>query len=367
MAKSTTKKEGTGMITIGVDFHKKTSSYKVLDRNGQPIMKRKLKNDPEVIGGFLESIPGPKQLAMEATRSWGLYYECVKDKVDKFCLGHPKKMNALSFTESKNDTNDADIIARMAHAGFLPQAHVTTLTTRELRSLVRFRGFLVNQRRAVRNHIHALIDRNIWHCHKPKTFKDVFCKRGREWLANLKIGDRERFILDGCLKSFDQLNESISEVEKYIKCQEYDLPDIKYLRTVPGFMKSVVNIYCVLVEASDITRFPKAKAFTRYAGLIPREYSSGDKHTTGRLIKGANMHLRTAIIESTLSAIRLDKGLRKYYLQVKARGGSGDAIIATARKLSYAIYHVLREKRSYRYENVLPPAAACHPFSISCA
>lgn len=354
------------MITIGVDFHKKTSSYKVLDHKGNSVMKRKFENDPQIIEKFLGSIPGPKQLAMEATRSWGLYYECVKDKVDKFYLGHPKKMKALSSSESKNDTNDADLIARMTYSGFLPKAHVTTLSTRELRSLIRFRGALVNQRRSVRNQVHSLIDRNVWPCHRPRTFKNIFCARGRKWLEELDLSLRERFILDQCLQNFDQLNTKISEVEKYIKKQEYDMPDTEYLRTVPGFAKSVVNIYCVLVETSDVTRFRKAKGFARYAGLIPREFSSGEKHKTGRLIKGANMHLRTAIIESTLSAIRVDKGLQKYYLSVKARSGSGDAIIATARKLSYAIYHVLREKRPYRFENVTPPAAACHPSSVLC-
>jgi len=32
------------MITVGVDFHKRFSSYKVLDENGNSIKKRKLEN-----------------------------------------------------------------------------------------------------------------------------------------------------------------------------------------------------------------------------------------------------------------------------------------------------------------------------------
>jgi len=120
----------------------------------------------------------------------------------------------------------------------------------------------------------------------------------------------------------------------------------------------------VLVEASEITRFHKARGFAHYAGLVPREYSSGDKHRTGRLVKGANMHLRTALIESTLAAIRADQGLKAYYKQVKARQGSGPAIVATARKLSYAVYSVLKEQRAYRPEPIRPPAAVCHPSAI---
>lgn len=353
------------MITIGVDFHKKTSSYKLLDENGNSLKRCKFNNDPEIIREFLSSIPGSKQLAMEATRSWGLYYECVKDLVDHFYLGHPKKMKAITESETKNDQTDADTIAKLTYSGFLPKAHVSPLTTRQLRDLVRYRGYLVNQRRSVRNQVHSLIDRNVWPCQKPQSFKNIFCKRGRQWLQQLSLHERERFILDQCLQKFDQINEQILNVEVYIKSQEHDLSGHKFLRTVPGFYTSVVNLYCVLVETSDITRFRKAKGFAHYAGLIPRERSSGEKHTTGRLIKGANMHLRTAIIESTLAAIRIDRGFRAYYLQVKARCGSGPAIIATARKLSYAIYHVLKEQRSYRPEIYQTPAAACHPSSVS--
>jgi len=352
------------MITIGVDFHKCFSSYKVLDKNGNSIKKRKIENDPDIIKEFLLSIHGPKQLAMEATRSWGLYYDCVKEHVDKFYLGHPKKMKAITESETKNDPNDANMIARLTHSGFLPKAHVSSVTIRELRSLVRYRGSLVNQRRSTRNQVHALIDRNVWPCHKPKSFKNVFCKRGLLWLKELSLPERERFILDQCLANFEALNKQIAVVEKYIQVQDHDLPGLKYLRTVPGFFTSVVNAYVVLVEASDITRFRKAKGFAYYAGLVPREYSSGDKHKTGRLVKGANMHLRTAIIESTLSAIRTDKGLRAYYKQVKSRRGSGPAIIATARKLSYAIYHVLKEQRPYRFEKVQSPVATCHSSSV---
>lgn len=353
------------MITIGVDFHKKTSSYHVLDEQGKLIMRNKLNNEPKSIINFLDSIEGTKQLSMEATRSWGLYHDLVKDHVDQFNLGHPKKMKAISSSERKNDSTDAEIIARLTQSDFLPKAHATPLNIRQIRSLVRYRGYLVNQRRSIRNQVHSIIDRNVWHCQKPQSFKNIFCKRGIEWVKNLELPKRERFILNKCLVIFNEIQNHILEIEQFIKKQESDLPGLTWLRTVPGFRSSNVNVYCVLVETSDITRFNKAKGYAYYAGFTPKERSSGDKQFTGRLIKGANMHLRTAIIESTLSAIRVDKGLRAYYLQVKTRRGSGPAIVATARKLSYAIYHVLKEQRSYRPFTLNSPAAACHPTSVS--
>ena len=348
------------MITIGVDFHKRTSSYYVLNEKGQMIKRAKLVNDQETIRTFLQSLPGPKQLAMEATRSWGLYYDCVYDLVDEFHLGHPKRMKAISESETKNDAQDAQMIARLQHSGFLPHAHVPSMDTRQLRSLLRFRHFLVNQRRSIRNQVQTLIDRNLWVGQRPKSFKNVFCLKGLNWLRTLPLAQRERFILDQCLQAFQDLSQKIKELETFLQTQTMELAGLNHLRTVPGFRASKVDAFIVLTEASNITRFKKARSFVHYAGLIPREFSSGDKHRTGGLISSANMHLRTAFIESTLAAIRQDKGLRAYYKQVKARAGSGAGIIATARKLAYAVYSVLKEQRAYWPENFNPPAAACH-------
>lgn len=348
------------MITIGVDFHKQTSVFHVLDAQGHKLQRRRLKNDPVLIREFIESFQGQKQLAMEATRSWSLFHDSVRDLVDNFDLGHPKKMKAITESETKNDPKDAEMTARLKHTGFLPKAHVSSLDTRQLRDLVRFRGFLVNQRRSVRNQVQTLIDRNVWPCHRPQTFKNLFCRRGLHWLAQLNLPEKERFILNQCLENYHQLNQKITEIETFIQDHDCELPGLVHLRTVPGFKYSKVTAFVVLAETSDIARFRKARGFCHYAGLIPREFSSGDKHRTGRLVKGANMHLRTALIESTLSAIRTDAGLRTYYKQKKAQNGSGAAIIATARKLCCAIYHVLKEQRAYRPEPLNPPAAVCH-------
>ena len=88
-------------ITIGVDYHKKTSSYCVLDSVGNRIKRCTLDNEKEAISKFLMSFNEPVQLAMEATRSWSLYYDFVKNYVDDFKLGHPRKMKVISECETK--------------------------------------------------------------------------------------------------------------------------------------------------------------------------------------------------------------------------------------------------------------------------
>lgn len=349
------------MITIGVDFHKRTSSYCVLDTKGQRMKRCKLENRPELIKEFLDGLPGPKQLAMEATRSWPLFYETAKDHVDHFLLGHPKKMKAITDSETKHDRKDAELISWLSFTGFLPQAHISPSNTRELRSLLRFRYFLIQQRVAIRNQTQTLLDRHLWPFQRPTAFKNIFCKRGIQWMRDISLPERERFILGHLIESFQQLNQKITALEDFVQQQAYDLEGVAYLRTVPGFKKSRIHLFTVLAEIDTIYRFRKARHLAHYAGLIPSEHSSGDKHRSGHLIKSANSFLRLALIESTFAAIRGDKSLKQYFQSVKQRSGSGAAIIACARKLSYAVYHVLKAKRAYR---PFPPVAASGPSAI---
>jgi transposase len=350
------------MITIGTDFHKRTSTYQVRDERGKQLQRKKLENRPELITEFLEQFPGPKRLAMEATRNWGLFYETVKPHVDEFLLGHPRRMKQITESQTKNDPQDADLICQMAMGPFFPKAYVPGLDCRQMRSLLRFRNFLVRQRKGIRNQIQILLDRNLWPYQRPLAFKDPFCKRGLKWLRSVALPERERFILDRSLQAFGQLSQQIAELESFVEAQSLDHPDLPYLRRVPGFRKSKINTYIVLFELDDIHRFRKAKHFAHYAGLIPSEHSSGDKHRTGRLVKDANHFLRTALIESTLAALRQDKGLKLYYQSVKQRAGSGAAIIACARKLSHAVYHVLKNKMGYQpYQ---PSVTTSHPLSV---
>ncbi len=335
------------MITIGVDFHKRTSSYCVLDKTGKKIKQSKFENRPELICKFLNELPGPKQLAMEATRNWPLFYETAKDHVDRFLLGHPKKMKAITASETKHDRKDAEMISCLTFTGFLPQAHIASTNTRELRSLLRLRYFLIRQRTAIRNQTQILLDRNLWPVQRPTAFKDIFCLRGLAWMKEIPLPARERFILNQLLESYAQLTEKIMSLGNFVEQQACDLAGIPFLRTVCGFKKSKIHLYIVLTEIDDIHRFRKARHLAHYAGLIPSEHSSGDHLRHGGLVKASNPFLRLALIESTFGAIRSDAALRQYYQTVKQRCGSGAAIIACARKLAYAVYHVLKHQKPF--------------------
>jgi len=346
------------MITIGVDFHKRTSSYTVSNERGIMVTQCKLENTKANIERFLCRWQGPKQLAMEATYNGGLFYDTAQPYVNRLLLGHAYKIRSITESETKCDRHDASTLARLAMIDCFPKAHAPSREARDLRSLVRFRNFLARQRAAVKNNTHALIDRNLWPSERPQSFKNIYCKRGIAWLKTLTLPPKERFILDELITTFEQLSRQAQEVEAYIEQAACDMPDVGYLRSVPGLRASKINLYTILFEIDTISRFAKARDLARYAGLIPSGHSSGDKHRTGRLVRRCNTILRTALLETTFAAILRDPHLKAYYRTVKARNNSSAAIVACARKLCYAIYHVLKEQRPFK---PFPPAAASGP------
>jgi transposase len=91
------------------------------------------------------------------------------------------------------------------------------------------------------------------------------------------------------------------------------------------------------------------RQWVAFAGLDPREYSSGTsvrKHT--RISKVGNRHLRHALYMPALVASRHEPHLRGFYEHLLARGKKKrQALVAVARKLLHAIYGMFRSGRHY--------------------
>ena len=102
------------------------------------------------------------------------------------------------------------------------------------------------------------------------------------------------------------------------------------------------------------------RQWVAYAGLDPREYSSGTslrKYT--RISKVGNAHLRRALYMPALVASRVEPHLRGFYEHLLARGKSKrQALVAVARKLLHAIYGMFRSQRPYDGTRVYLAAAA---------
>lgn len=334
------------MITIGCDAHLKTSTMTVLNHDGKKIMGTKLDNEPNTILSFVRQLPGPKEFAIETNYNWPVYYDLLNDEVDEFHLLHAKKLKSIIESQSKCDKHDADEIAYLTHIGYIPRAHTTNAESRQFRRLMRNRIKIAQRITSIKNQIHAILNANIFYSDKPTGFKSLFCQRGLCYLKEVALPKHERFVIDRLLEQMSYLNRLKETFECYIQQIPFACDQMPFLQSVPAMNGKVLN-YTVLAEIDGIEHFKNSDALVAYAGLIPRDKSSGQKFRKGKLRTECNQFLRWAMLEAVVPAILKDRALRAYYQQIKKRSNSSTARIAVARRLLKAIYHVLKEQRPY--------------------
>ena len=337
------------MITIGSDTHLKTSSMTVLNHDGKKLMHKKLNNEPEELLDFVRQFPGPKQFSMETTYNWPVIYDLLKDEFEEFHLLHARKLKIIVESQSKCDKKDADEIARLTHAGYIPKAHTANVQTRAIRRLLRTRVRISQQTAGLKNSIHAILNANTFYSQRPKNFKDIFCRRGLEYLKGINFPQHEQFVIDHFLNKIQFLDNLKKQFDQRIETIDFNSQDMLFLPSVPAMRGKVIK-YIVLAEIDNINRFRNSDSLIAYAGLIPRDRSSGGKNRKGRLRTECNQFLKWAMIQAVAPALLKDSALRDYYREVKKRSNASSARIAVARKLLKSIYHVLKEHRPYYFQ-----------------
>ncbi len=123
--------------------------------------------------------------------------------------------------------------------------------------------------------------------------------------------------------------------------------DRELLESIPGV--GAATAQAILAELPEPARFATAQQAAAYAGLAPREYSSGTsvKKRT-RLSKAGNARLRKALYLPALTAIRFNPLLQGFFERLVAAGKSKMAAVgACMRKLLMIAYGVLKNRTAF--------------------
>lgn len=119
------------------------------------------------------------------------------------------------------------------------------------------------------------------------------------------------------------------------------------LLSIPGF--GATSAVHTLAELTLLPAGMDVRQWVAYAGLDPREYSSGTSvRQKVRISKAGNKHLRRALYMPALVAVRHDPHVRAYYQHLLARGKTKmQALVATMRKLLHAIFGMFKHHQLF--------------------
>ncbi len=133
------------------------------------------------------------------------------------------------------------------------------------------------------------------------------------------------------------------------------------LLSIPGF--GTTSALHTLAELTLLPADMDVRQWVAYAGLDPREYTSGTSvHKKVRISKAGNKHLRRALYMPALVAVQHQPHLRAFYEHLLARGKTKlQALVATMRKLLHAIFGMFKHDQLFEGNKVYALADASTP------
>ena len=176
--------------------------------------------------------------------------------------------------------------------------------------------------------------------------KDLFTAKGWAALAQVKLSDADRFVLDQLHAQWRSLEDQVLELAKRLKEFAAQAPAKEAearakLRTAPGV--GPVTIDVIVSELGDVGRFHSAKGACAYAGLVPGVRQSSEKRKDPPITKAGSPLLRWALVEAAWRAVRHSAAWRRVYEGIRKRAGGKKAIVAVARRRLCALYAMLRD------------------------
>jgi len=122
----------------------------------------------------------------------------------------------------------------------------------------------------------------------------------RQWLDSLKLEQSARdIVLREYIHALDEAQERLKRIETEMaelsKTSEH-AGVIEALMGLRGI--SLITAATLVAELGDVTRFSSPRQLMAYAGLVPSEFSSGNKERRGAITKTGNTHVRRVIVES---------------------------------------------------------------------
>lgn len=338
-------------IFIGLEDSKKT--WKVCVRSsGIIVHETAMPANYEILRNYLRNkFPGCRiQVVYEAGfRGFSLHDNLEADGYD-CTVTPPHTVTEEKCQKKKNDRVDSRRLAKNLENNDCGSCFVPAPQLREDRQISRIYGQIQRDITRVCNRIRRTLEfHDLDHHFKAGRWNRGDYQELRQQLEKIEMSASLRFVLNTQYSELECLwalqKEVLAELRKLSKSQAY-IDDFILMKSVPGI--GALTAIRLALEWGDLSRFSRKEEFASFLGLIPSDFSSGEKDHKGHITKQGNRTVRSWLIESSWVAIRHDPILLDKYMRVyKNSGSKKKAIVAVARKLSLRIRAVVLKREPY--------------------
>lgn len=327
----------------GIDLHASKMYVCVLDDQGNVVLHRNMRAEPEPLKRALAPYRARLVVGAECMFSWYWLADWCREEGIEFVLGHALYMKAIHGGKAKNDRIDSEKIARLLRGGTFPLAHVYPREMRGTRDLLRRRNLFVRRRAELLAHV-----QNTHTQYNVPTASGKGRDRLREGIAATAFADPSvRTMLDADSEVIAQLDKTITTLETHVlkHAKVHDPVRLSMLQTITGVGKvlSLVMLY----EIQNVDRFENIGQFVSYARLVScTKESAGKKQGTGGR-KIGNAHLKWAFSEAAALMIRSSPEAKAFMEKMTRQRGKARAVALVAAKIGRAVYWMMKRQQPF--------------------
>ena len=313
-----------------------------------------------------------QNVCMESTGKYYIpVYNALEGYISNVVVANPKWVKCIKG--EKDDNKDAKWIADLFKLGIVRSSFIPSKDFRILRELTRYLYKLTCMRTSEKNRFTNAL--TVGNCKLDMVFSDIFGKSSQSIIDiimnnnNFSDNDIINCLKKNCKSSHEDIlssvnginfsieqklriniiKEHINYLDKSIETlrniiDELIVPYEDYvtlLCTIPGVDRNSAII--ILSEiGTDMTQFSSHYRLTSWAGLTPGCNESAGKKKSVRISR-TGVYLKPCLVEVAHSSIK-DKTNTYYaekYNKISKRRGKKRTIIAIARKILVAIYHMI--------------------------
>ena len=309
-------------------------------------------------------------LCMESTgKYWVPVYNLLEDSI-RITVANPKWVKAVKG--NKDDTKDSKWIGDLFRLGLVPGSFIPDKPIRILREYTRYRAKLISCKSSEKNRFQNAF--TVCNVALDSVVSDMFGKSASlitDYLISDEPFDSIKCIsflqrslkkkadavidsINGYHMTSEQkdrillirshlefINQSISDLDS--KLDKMVVPyssAISLLRTIPGIDKpSAITIISEI--GTDMSQFSSSNRLCCWAGLTPGNNESAGKKKSVKITR-AGVYLKPALVQVAHAAVKSNKSsyYKIKYERISKRRGKKRAIIAIARMILTAIYHM---------------------------
>lgn len=327
------------MLIIGCDFHSGFQQLAIFDNQTGEIQERKLLHPGEAVE-FYRALAAPVRVGMESGVPCQWFRRLLAECGHELWVGDAARIRAAETRKQKTDRRDAELILKLMLEGRFPRIWVPSEQERDVRQLLMDRHHRMRMQTKAKNQLQSLaLNQGL------QKGRRLWSAAGLEQLRELPMMEHAARRRDELMRVVADLDRQIAELDGLVRRQAEARPQAKRLMTHPGVGPQTA--LGMVLTLGEVSRFASAKQVASYLGLVPGEYSSGNRQRLGHISKQGSSLMRFLLVQAAQTAVRGDAQLRRAYARLSAKKNRATAKVMVARRLAARLYWMLRNDWTY--------------------